>query len=240
MPQTSLNILAIIPARKGSKGIKMKNIKLFRGKELIYWSIDLAKRCKYINRTILSTDGESIRDVGLKYGAEVPFLRPESISQDLSPDEDFIKHCIHCIEGRGEKIPDIIVQLRPTYPTRKLSILNDCIETFIKNWNTHDSLRTVYKLDKSPYKMYRIEDDFLVPLFQEVDGIREPYNQCRQLLPTTYIHNGYIDIMKTATILNKGSITGDRIYPYVMSADEYHDIDSEKDWTDAENGVRDK
>ena len=88
--------------------------------------------------------------------------------------------------------------------------------------------------------MYRIEDDVLVPLFEEVDGIREPYNQCRQLLPTTYIHNGYIDIMKTATVLNKGSITGDRIYPYVMSADEYHDIDSEKDWADAENGVGDK
>jgi N-acylneuraminate cytidylyltransferase len=89
-------------------------------------------------------------------------------------------------------------------------------------------------MEKSPYKMYNIEDCELKPLFKEIKGIKEPYNQCRQLLPKTYIHNGYIDLIKTEIVEKKFSITGDRIYPYLMSKEEYHDIDTEEDWKDAE------
>ena len=85
-----MNILALIPARGGSKGIPMKNIKKFGEKELIYWSIKIAKESKYINRIIVSTDNEQIKEVALKYGAEVPFIRPLEISNDLSNDYEFI------------------------------------------------------------------------------------------------------------------------------------------------------
>lgn len=227
-------ILALIPARGGSKGVKMKNIKKFREKELIYWSILLAKESKFVNRIIVSTDNEDIKKVALKYGADVPFLRPSKISGDLSNDYQFIKHCLDFLKETNQKIPDIIIQLRPTYPTRSLKILDDTIDIFINNYKNYDSLRTVYKLDKSPYKMYRIQNNELTPLFKEVDGIKEPYNECRQILPETYIHNGYIDIIKSDIVYKKNSITGDRIYPYVMNKNEYHDIDTIEDWKKAE------
>lgn len=227
-------VLALIPARGGSKGIKMKNIKNFRGKPLIYWSIKLALDCKVVNRVIVSTDNKNIKRVAEECGADVPFLRPKEISGDLSPDYEFIKHCLDYLKENGEDEPDIIVQLRPTYPTRKLEILNETLDIFIKNLDKYDSLRTVYEMEKSPYKMYNIEDGELKPLFKEVKGIKEPYNQCRQLLPRTYIHNGYIDLIKTEIVEKKGSITGYRIYPYLMSKEEYHDIDTEEDWKDAE------
>jgi len=228
-------VLALIPARGGSKGIKMKNIKEFRGKPLIYWSIKLALDCKVVNRVIVSTDNENIKRVAEECGADVPFLRPKEISGDLSTDYEFIKHCLDYLKENGQDEPDIIVQLRPTYPTRKLEILNETLEIFIKKIDKYDSLRTVYEMEKSPYKMYNIEDGELKPLFQEVKGIKEPYNQCRQLLPKTYIHNGYIDLIKTEIVEKKVSITGDRIYPYLMSKEDYHDIDTEEDWKDAEN-----
>ena len=228
-------VLALIPARGGSKGIKMKNIKEFRGKPLIYWSIKLALDCKVVNRVIVSTDNKNIKRVAEECGADVPFLRPKEISGDLSTDYEFIKHCLDYLKENGEDEPDIIVQLRPTYPTRKLEILNETLDIFIKNLDKYDSLRTVYEMEKSPYKMYNIEDGELKPLFKEVKGIKEPYNQCRQLLPKTYIHNGYIDLIKTEIVEKKYSITGDRIYPYLMSKEEYHDIDTEEDWKDAEN-----
>lgn len=227
-------VLALIPARGGSKGIKMKNIKEFKGKPLIYWSIKLALDCKVVNRVIVSTDNENIKRVAEECGADVPFLRPKEISGDLSTDYEFIKHCLDYLKENGEDEPDIIVQLRPTYPTRKLDILNETLDIFIKELDKYDSLRTVYEMEKSPYKMYNIEDGELKPLFQEVKGIKEPYNQCRQLLPKTYIHNGYIDLIKTEIVEKKFSITGDRIYPYLMSKEEYHDIDTEEDWKDAE------
>ena len=128
--------------------------------------------------------------------------------------------------------PDFILQLRPTYPTRKVEIIDDCIEKFIANRNEYDSLRTVVPMEKSPYKMYKIENNNLMPLFKSVEfnsqTILEPYNHCRQNLPEVYLHNGYIDILNT-NIVKENTISGNKIYPYVMSEDEIHDIDNLKD-----------
>lgn len=229
-----MNITAIIPARGGSKGIKMKNIKEFNGKPLIYWSIKQAQESKYINNIILTTDHSEIAKIGRECGASVPFLRPSNISQDLSTDYEFVEHYINFLKINFIEIPDIIVQLRPTYPTRSVNILDKCIKLFIENMETYDSLRTVIPFEKSPYKMYRIDNNTLMPLFKSVDNINEPYNRCRQELPQTYLHNGYIDIFNSSIIMDKKSITGDKIYPYVMNKDEYHDIDTLDDWQKAE------
>lgn len=228
-----MKVIAIIPARGGSKGIPMKNIKLFREKPLIAWSIELAKQCNIINRIIVSTDDEDIANVSREYGAEV-IDRPKEISQDLSTDYECMEHCLEYI---GYENADIIIQLRPTYPTRKLVHLDNCIKMYIENMNDYDSLRTIIEYNKSPYKMYNIKNNILVPLFQEVNGIKEPYNNCRQILPKTYLHNGYIDVFKAKIIKNKQSITGDNILPYLMNKTEYHDIDTEHDWKDAEGPI---
>ena len=233
-----LNILCIIPARCGSKGIKDKNIKLLKNKPMIYYSIEQALKCKYKMRIIVSTDSEHYRNLCLKYNIEVPFLRPKEISGDLSTDDEFINHCIDYIENQNDDYKcDFIVQLRPTYPLRKIEILNDTIDIFIKNRNKYDSLRTVIPMEKSPYKMYNIIDGILYPLFKEINYngniINEPYNKCRQILPDSYLHNGYIDILNR-NILKNNTISGGRIYPYIMTKEDIHDIDTEDDFNKLE------
>jgi CMP-N,N'-diacetyllegionaminic acid synthase len=231
-----MEILCLIPARSGSKGIPNKNIRKLAGKPLLAWSIEQAKQSKHKMRIIVTTDSEEYCEIAKKYGAETPFLRPNEISQDLSTDLEFIKHSLGELKKENYN-PDFIVQLRPTYPTREVNILDETIDIFIKERNKYDSLRTVIPFDKSPYKMYRIEDKELKPLFREVNGIKEPFNQCRQNLPNTYLHNGYIDILNT-DIIENGGISGERIYPYLMTGDEYHDIDYEDDFKEVEKIIQ--
>lgn len=230
-------VLAIIPARSGSKGIPNKNIKSFNGYPLIYWSIKQAQESKYINRIIVSTDSEEYAEVVRSHGTCVPFLRPSAISQDRSTDYECIRHCLEWLKENENYKPDIIVQLRPTYPTRSIKKLDEMIEIFMNN-NNYDSLRTVIPFEKSPYKMYRIKNNTLRPLFKEVNNISEPYNQCRQVLPECYLHNGYVDIMKYNTIYKKQSVTGEKILPYIMNKDEVDDIDTINDWVKAEISMK--
>lgn len=234
-----MNILAIIPARSGSKGIPNKNIKSFKGKPLIYWSIKQAIESEYINKIIVSTDSKKYANIANLYGAEVPFLRPKNISNDLSTDYEFIEHCLRWLKSDTKYYPDIIVQLRPTYPTRTVTKIDETIKLFIDKYDDYDSLRTVIPLNKSPYKMYRIINNQLKPLFQVAVSnngniIYEPYNQCRQILPQCYLHNGYIDILKPHIVINKKTISGSKILPYVMNQKDIDDIDTIEDWRKAE------
>ncbi len=226
-----MNITAIIPARGGSKKIPRKNIKLFLGKPLIYYSIKQAQESKYINRIILTTDDEEIRQIGIKYGAEAPFIRPKEISGDLSTDLEFFQHYLQWTkENEPNKIPDILVQLRPTYPTRKVEIIDDCIKTMLDNMS-YDCVRTAAEYNfKTPYKMYTLENNKLCPLFEEYNGVKQPYNHCRQIFPQIYTANGYLEVIKTETILNKNSVSGDKIFPYIMDESCIEDIDTEEEW----------
>jgi CMP-N,N'-diacetyllegionaminic acid synthase len=226
-------IHSIIPCRSGSKGILNKNIKIYKNKPLISHSIELSLKCNYINKTIISTDSKEYGEIGEKYGGLLLYIRPIEISLDLSTDYEFINYHINWLKENNEEIPDYIIQLRPTYPNRKIEILNKCIELMINN-KEYDSLRTVVKIDKSPYKMYNIENNKLIPLFTKYKDFNEPYNLPRQELPECYLHNGYIDIIKTSTIINKKSITGDLIYPYIMDSVETYDIDTHEDWEKSE------
>ena len=230
-------ILCLIPARSGSKGIPDKNIKLLNNKPLMAHSIEQAKGTKYYEnkqmRIVLTTDSKQYADIGKEYGAEVPVLRPSEISQDLSSDLEFMKHMIDYLRITENYNPDIILQLRPTQPMRKIEDINKCLDLFIENYENYDSLRTIVPYEKSPYKMYEIENNALKPLFSNVTidnkNIIEPYNQCRQLLPQTYLHNGYIDILKTSLVTD-GKISGDKILPYLMNKNDTIDIDTLDDW----------
>ena len=233
-----MKIIALIPARGGSKGIPNKNIKLFCGEPLIKYSIDIANKCHHISDVIVSTDSSSIADIAKKCGAHVPFIRPSNISQDHSPDIEFIDHYINWNNENNIEQPDLIVQLRPTYPIRSLDLLNSCINQMIINFDKYDSLRTVVLNEcKSPFKMYFVENNVLKPIIP--DGtfpfIKEPYNMCRQVLPNTYTHNGCIDIIKTDVVINKKCLSGHHILPVIMNTDEINDIDSMEDWEKAEN-----
>jgi len=235
-------IIALIPARSGSKGIPNKNIKQYNGKPLMAHSIELAKSCSLISQVFVSTDSEEYKNIAEQYGAIVPFLRPLDISGDLSSDYETFKHFLEYLENKNDNKNDnkieikevIIIHLRPTYPNRSKELLEDCINTFLNNYDKYDSLRTVIPIDKSPYKMYYISSNNLIPFFDKYNEIKEPYNQARQLFPQTYLHNGCIDIVKGSVILDKNSMSGTNIYPYIMDENENNDIDSESDLINSE------
>lgn len=231
---SDINILCIIPARSGSKSLPNKNIKNFKGKPLLTWTIEQAKKCSYVNqmKILLSTDSEKYAQIGKNEGAEVPFLRPSEISQDLSTDFEYIKYTVEWLQNNEDYYPDIIIQLRPTQPCRKVADINNALDIFIKNRCKYDSLRSVVLFEKTPYKMYSIDNNNLKPLFDNVNGIKEPYNKARQILPDTYLHNGYIDILNT-NILSEGSLSGNVIYPYIMEKEDIIDIDTSEDWDKA-------
>jgi N-acylneuraminate cytidylyltransferase len=224
-----IRILCIIPARSGSKGLPHKNIKEYRGKPLLAWSIEQAQLCRYDMKIVVSTDSKEYADIAMKYGAEAPFLRPSEISGDLSTDYECMKHSVEWLKENHQYYPDIVLQLRPTSPLRKVEDIDNAVCLFLENRENYDSLRSVVEFEKSPYKMYTLTENTLVPLFKKVDNIDEPYNQCRQILPKCYLHNGYIDIFNTS-ILENATISGERIYPYVMNKEDTLDIDEAKDW----------
>lgn len=224
-------IHALIPARSGSKSIPKKNIRVYKGQPLLVHSIRTALKCPLIKKVVVSTDSEEIRDIAVQNGAEAPFLRSEDISGDLSLDIECFRDYILWLSSNNHDIPDIIVHLRPTYPERSEDLVTNCIKKFLEVKNIYTSLRSVSPVEKSPMKMYVIKDNVLLPLFKTFDGIIEPYNSVRQLLPRCYLHNGCIDILRSDIIIKKtGSMTGDKIYPYVMDSTEKNDIDTEDDW----------
>lgn len=232
-------ILCIIPARSGSKAIPCKNRKLFCGEPLLCWSVKQALASSWPMRVIVSTDSEEFAAIARAAGAETPFLRPAEISGDLSIDEECMAHALRWLDEHEGYKPDIIVHLRPTYPTRSVEVLDRCIQTYLNISTMYDSLRTVVPSEKTPFKMYRIIDGRAEPLFRTLEGIHEPFNNCRQALPPTYTHNCCVDILR-ADLPLKGTMSGEGIYPFIMTAGDFFDIDTEEDWHKAETEVQKK
>jgi N-acylneuraminate cytidylyltransferase len=223
-------ILALIPARGGSKGIPRKNIRNFAGYPLIAWSIAAAKQASCVTRVIVSTDDEEIAAVAREHGAETPFLRPSEFAQDNTTDLPVFEHALAWLaENEGYK-PEIVIQLRPTSPIRP----KDCVDNAVKILMEHeeaDCVRGVVPAGQNPHKMWRFagESQPLTPLL-EVEGIAEPYNAPRQVLPPVYWQTGHIDAIRVSTIRQKRSLTGDVIYPLVIDPRYTVDIDNLSDW----------
>jgi CMP-N,N'-diacetyllegionaminic acid synthase len=235
---SKLNIVALIPARSGSKGIINKNIKIYKGIPLLAHSIKIALGSKYISEVYVSSDSEEYNNIAIKYGAKITPLRSKEISDDLSPDIDTFIHFLNMYKNDKE-IPDIIIHLRPTYPNRSLELLNKTIEYFLNNYNNYDSLRTVVLIKKTPYKMYYIDsNNNLIPFIKKHNMFNEPFNQARQNFPETYLHNGCIDIVKSNIIIKNNLLSGDNILPYIMNDNEIDDIDDLSDFTISENKIK--
>lgn len=220
------NILAIIPARGGSKRVPGKNIKYLGDKPLLAYSIEHAKQSKHINKVIVSTDSQEIADVALEYGAEVPFLRPAEISGDDSTDFEVFAHALKWLKENEGYEPDIVVQLRPTSPLRKVEDIDRAIEALLSHPSA-DSARTVIEPQSSPYKMYMInEEGFLDNLLKEGGKMM---NMPDQKLPKVYRHIGTADVVWTKTILEKGSVSGDVILAVPVEK-AYSGINTQEDW----------
>ena len=207
------NIIAIIPARGGSKGIPKKNIKFLGGYPLIAYSIIAAKCSSKVQRTIVSTDSEKIAEIALSYGAEVPFLRPKEIAKDTSLDIEYVRHTLKWFQNNEKYLPEYLVQLRPTTPLRDFSLVDKAIEEILSNKEA-SSLRSAHKTRESPYKFFKIENGFFAGLFSD-DPRPEYYDLPRQAFPPAYHPNGYVDIIKSETVLNSSSLYGSKILPFV-------------------------
>lgn len=228
----SHEILALIPARGGSKSIPHKNILEFAGYPLISYSIAAGLAAENISRVLVSTDDEQIAAIANDYGAEVPFLRPDEISQDETPDLPVFQHALEWLEENEGYKPEIVVQLRPTSPLRSKVHVDQAVRRLMEHPEA-DSIRTVCVPFQNPYKMWRIDKNGFMQTLLDID-LAEAYNLPRQVLPEIYWQTGYVDAAWTDTILKKNSMTGDNILPLIIGADEWIDIDSPDDWRRAE------
>ena len=222
--------LALIPARGGSKGIPRKNIRNFAGYPLIAWSIAAAKQSELVTRVIVSTEDEEIAAVARECGAEAHFLRPAELAQDKTTDLPVFEHALEWLEKNEGYRPAIMIQLRPTSPIRPKGMLDHAIRILLEHEDA-DCVRGVVPAGQNPFKMWRFdgENKPLKPLLS-VDGIPEPYNAPRQILPPVYWQTGHIDAIRVSTIKQKHSLTGDVIYPLVIDPRYTVDIDNLSDW----------
>jgi CMP-N-acetylneuraminic acid synthetase len=224
--------LVLIPARGGSKSIPRKNIRLFAGHPLIAYSIAAGLAAETVNRVVVSTDEEEIAAIAREYGAETPFLRPTEYSQDHTPDLPVFQHALTWLEEHEGYCPEIVVQLRPTSPLRRVGHIDQAVYRLIERPDA-DAIRTVCIPFQNPFKMWQFgPDGFMQPLIKGMAP--EAYNLPRQMLPEVYWQTGYVDAARVDTIMGKGSMTGRRILPLVIDPSEWIDIDSPTDWRRAE------
>jgi CMP-N,N'-diacetyllegionaminic acid synthase len=221
------HVLAIIPARGGSKGIKRKNLVPLAGKPLIVHSIEHALAAKRVTRVIVSTEDTEIADAARAAGAEVPFMRPEILAGDTVLDLPVFEHVLTELHDREGYEPDLIVHLRPTAPLRKNPWIDEAVDLLAANADA-DSVRSVSMPSQHPYRVFRIASNgYLDPIMKQEHPT--PYLLRRQELPDMYYYNCVIDITRPTTILRMKSMTGKNILPYVMDPDEVIDIDSARD-----------
>ena len=207
-------ILAIIPARGGSKRLPKKNIKILGGKPLISWTIEAARNSKFIDRIIVSTDSNEIAEISQKWGAEVPFIRPSSLATDDASSEDVILHAINWMEYEKNTVFDYFILLQPTSPFRTHNHIDDAIKKITKNCYG-DALVSVYK------------------------GLGKKQNNLKELTGkqkhSSFVVNGAVYICKINIFKTDYSFYRRNCLIMNMSKKCSIDIDSKRDWKNAEN-----
>lgn len=224
-------VIALIPARSGSKGVPNKNIRALGKYPLIAWSIMAAKKSRLIDRVIVSTDSDEYAKLAIKFGAEAPFLRPLEISGDRSTDYDCIAHALDWLALNGGE-PDFIAHIRPTTPFRSPSIINSAIEVFQNSPKNITALRSAHEMSESAYKTFEITEE---GRFKRVGGegtALDAANNARQQFPVTYHANGYIDILAASFIRESGLIHGDWVLPFITPS--VIEVDTEDDFSQLE------
>ena len=228
------DILTIIPARGGSKGVARKNIRKLGEKPLISYTIEAALASRYIDRLIVSTDDEEIADVSRNFGADVPFIRPEELSTDTAKAIEVVKHSILETEKLDNRKYPVIVYLEPPAPFKTSKDIDACIELFFeKNPASVVSINEANQFH--PILMKKIENGHLKPIcFNEPEGVpRQMYE------PTAYMRNGAVYVLKKDNIL-KDIFYGEPILPYIMPNERSICIDSMLDWYAAEAMIKKK
>ena len=225
-----MNIIALILARGGSKGIKNKNIINVMGKPLIFYTIDIAKKIKSINEVYVSTDSKKIKKISERYGAKTPFLRPKKYSNDNSSDLSAFQHFCKWYSKNKKKKIDLIVHLRVTTPFRKINTINEAIKIISKDKKI-SCLRSFTKSSFSPFKMWLSNNNIATPIFKKKINGKEMHSLGRQQLPQTYSHVSYIDILRPNLTVSKNTMAGNKTRLFVIDSkkEKFVDIDTKND-----------
>ena len=225
-----IGILAIIPARGGSKSIPRKNIRLLNGKPLIYYTICEAKKSKYLGRLIVSTEDSEIAETAKKYEAEV-IERPVELAQDYAPASLVYQHVIKHLEGMENFYPNIIVALNPTSPCRLVGDIDKAVEMFLET--DCDSVVSICETEHPPHWMYTLEGDRLKPIIEGSEKVTR-----RQDAPKTYRLNGAIYVIHRDVIMEQNRLMGSDARPFIMPLERSIDINTDFDFKLAELQIR--
>jgi CMP-N,N'-diacetyllegionaminic acid synthase len=221
------NVLGLIPARGGSKGIPRKNIALLAGRPLLAYTCEAALASRVLHRVVVSTDDEEIAEVAHQCGLEVPFIRPTSLAQDETPSIDVVRHTVEHLRNEEHWIPGVVVLLQPTSPLRKARHIDEAVGRMTET--KADTVVSVVEVPHrfNPHNIMQLKDGELtdyLPALPDVDRFR------RQTQPVLYARNGpAVLVSRVDVIVNSETFYGARVVPYFMTEEESLDIDSRYD-----------
>ena len=212
---TKANVLALIQARGGSKGVPGKNIRLLAGHPLIAWSVIACRLAESIDRIVISTDDPKIAEIGGYYGAEVPFMRPSEFATDDATDFPLIKHALEWMSENEHHVPELIIQIRPTTPLREPCVLDKAVSA-LREAPEASGLRSVYEMPETAWKTFELKNGYIDSIASRLPGMdQEGANLPRQAFPATYAGQGYVDILRSSVVLKEGKTYGDRVLGFV-------------------------
>jgi CMP-N-acetylneuraminic acid synthetase len=227
-----MDILGIVPARGGSKGIPGKNIKQLNGKPLIVYSFQAIADSKHLTRTVLTTDSPEIAEVGRDCGVEVPFLRPAEFADDHTPANAYIRHCLEYLSSVEGYKPDLVALLQPTCPFRTGADIDACIDLMLDS--AVDSVVSVTELPGKYHPNWQFsvsEEGLLAPVSGEGwDSVAT----ARQVLKPTYTRNGAVYVFRHEVFRCMNNIYGSKVKAYIMPTKRSVNIDDMDDWQRAE------
>ncbi len=231
----SPKVLALVPARGGSKGIPRKNVRLLAGKPVVAYSVESGLRARLVTRVVCSTDDEEIAAAARDAGADVPFLRPAELAQDTTEDWPVFQHALQWLEEQEGWVPDLVVNLRPTSPLRRVEHVDAAVQLLLDTGV--DSVKSVCVARQHPHKMWVMEpggggrmEPYLRTPFRLERGPDVP----RAELDTIYWQNGVVDVTRRSVILDQGVMIGRTVAGLVTEPEDSVDLDTPLDFTVAE------
>ena len=227
MPERDPSIVALIPARSGSRRVPGKNLRALAGHPLIAYTIAAAQQSRIFSRILVTTDDETCAAVARHYGAEAPFLRPAALAGEASPDIEWVQHALTWLADAGSP-PDAFSILRPTSPFRTAASIERAWHAFVEDGRA-DSLRAVERCRQHPGKMWLARDGRLLPLLPFAIGEVPWHSNQYAALPEVWVQNGGLEIAWT-DVARRGSIAGAAIMPFILEGDQGFDINTPDDW----------
>jgi len=236
MSEKKKNIIALIPARSGSKRVPDKNIRLLAGHPLIAYSIAAALQSAIFKTVFVSTDSKHYADIARHYGAEVPFMRPPAIAGDTSPDIEWVAYTLKQLRDNGQEY-DCFSILRPTSPFRLPETIQRAWQDFLIQAGV-DSLRAVEKCQQHPGKMWVVRGKRMLPLLP-MGPAEQPWHSSQYpSLPEVYVQNASLEIARTGVVDEEKTIAGNVVMPFITRDFEGFDVNSNYDWELAEHLVK--